>query len=94
MPSAVVERQVGTQRRMEIFPGAAAGDLLIRPDGSYAWASYGGKVGRWVAGDSDYPLVLIDTVERKRWKVGLDERGGGRRIYIWDGDAITYNGSR
>lgn len=94
VPASVINRDVNGLRWTQIFPGAAAGDLLIKSDGTYAWASYGGKAGRWVATGGSWPIELIDTVERRRWKVGLDERGGGRRIYIWDGDAIHYTGSR
>lgn len=91
---SVISREIRGMRWTEIFPGAVAGDLLIKPDGTYAWASYGGKVGRWVATGGSWPIELIDTTERRRWKVGLDERGGGRRIFIWDGDAIHYVGTR
>lgn len=94
VPASVINREVNGIRWTQVFPGAVAGDLLINADGSFAWASYGGKTGRWVATRGSWPIELIDTVEGRRWKVGLDERGGGRRILIWDGDAIHYVGTR
>lgn len=78
---------------LHVSAGAAAGDLIIKPDGSYVWASYGGKSGRWVKGDAEYPLVLIDTVENRRWRVGPDARQPGR-LLIWDGSAYYYHGRR
>lgn len=78
---------------LHISPGALAGLLVIYPDGSYVWNSYGGKKGRWMRSDrSDYPLVLEDTVENKRWLVGLDQRT--QRLTIWDGNAISYTAKR
>ena len=75
--------------------GAAAGDLIIRPDHTYVWAAWGGKKGSWEAGDHDYPVVLVDGTERKRWKVGLDPKHtGGRDIMVWDGNATWYDGRR
>lgn len=51
------------------------------------------KKGRWTQSNkSDYPLVLEDTMENKRWYVGLDQRT--QRLYIWDGDAISYTAKR
>jgi hypothetical protein len=96
VPASVISREstFDGRRWTEIFPGAAAGDLLIRADGTYAWASYGGKVGRWVRGNPDWPIVLIDTVENRRWQVAFDDRSDGRRIYVWDGNSIYYQGSR
>lgn len=80
---------------LHVSAGAAAGDLIIKPDGSYVWNSYGGKSGRWVAGDAEYPIVLIDTSENRRWRVGRDaRRTGGRDIIIWDGNSFHYNGRR
>lgn len=80
---------------LHVSAGVSAGDLIIRPDGTYLWASYGGKSGRWVRGDADYPIVLIDTVEKRRWKVGLDpKRTGGRELIVWDGDVYHYDGRR
>ncbi|TFW35986.1 hypothetical protein [Massilia horti] len=78
---------------LHISPGALAGLLVIYPNGTYIWNSYGGKKGRWTRSDkSDYPLVLEDTVENKRWYVGLDQRT--QRLYIWDGNAISYTARR
>ena len=77
---------------LHVAPGVRSGDLTISPNGRYVWNSYGGKTGQWVAGDAKYPVVLIDTVERKRWRVGPDRRSPGR-IYIWDG-FISYVGTR
>lgn len=83
------------QSWLHVSAGLAVGDLIIKPDGSYLWNSYGGKKGRWEHGDAEYPLVLIDTMERRRWKVGVDpKRTGGRDIVIWDGNAYYYDGRR
>ncbi len=80
---------------LHISTGVADGDLIIRPDGTYIWNSYGGKSGSWVRGDSVYPVVLIDTVENRQWKVGLDsEHSQGRDIMIWDGRFFYYNGRK
>jgi hypothetical protein len=73
--------------------GAVAGDLIIRPDGTYYWASYGGKSGRWTQGNATYPIVLIDTVENRQWQVGVDAKNP-ERVFIWDGNAYTYIGRR
>lgn len=76
--------------------GASGGRLQINKDGTYTWASYGGKKGRWVLtgeGLDGYPLALVDTVEKKRWKVGVDNREAGK-IWLWDGEAISYHGRR
>lgn len=82
---------------LHVSTGVAVGDLIIRPDGTYIWNSYGGKSGNWTQthGDSDYPIVLIDTVENKQWKVGVDPKHiGGRDIMIWDGNSIYYDGRK
>lgn len=81
---------------LHVRAGAAAGDLIIRPDGTYVWASYGGKSGRWVRGDApEWPIVLIDTAENRRWVVGVDPRRiGGREIVVWDGNSFHYDGRR
>jgi hypothetical protein len=71
----------------------AAGDLLIKPDGTYVWNSHGGKSGQWVSGDSEHPLVLIDVVEHKRWSVGVD-REHTENIVLSDGDAASYDGRK
>lgn len=81
--------------RLHVSAGAVAGNLVIKPNGTYTWASYGGKSGKWVNGDSEYPIVLIDTVENRQWKVGLDSKHpDGQHIYIWDGNAYYYSGKR
>jgi hypothetical protein len=67
----------------------ASGDLVIRADGTYEWRARGGMSGAWKAGDKDYPVVLLDTVETKEWRVGID-RG---KLVIWDG-RIWYEGVR
>lgn len=77
---------------LHIAPGVLSGDLTISPNGHYAWNSYGGKTGRWEKGNSkDYPIVLIDTVENKKWRIGFNKRGKG--IFIWDG-FVHYTGTR
>jgi hypothetical protein len=97
IPGAVWTSPSGYQGRewLHVGAGAAAGDLIIKPDGTYVWASYGGKSGRWVAGDAEYPIVLIDTSENRRWRVGADAKHtGGRDIMIWDGNSYYYNGRK
>jgi len=80
---------------LHVSAGVSVGDLIIRPDGTYLWNSYGGKSGKWVRGDSSYPVVLIDNVEHREWKVGADGRHiGGRDIVIWDGKFSSYDGRR
>ena len=81
--------QVDGYNTLNVSPGVRDGALLINPDGTYEWSAYGGKTGAWKAGDADYPVVLIDTVENKEWRVGLD-RG---KLVIWDG-SIWYEGVR
>jgi hypothetical protein len=68
------------------------GDLTIDSGGYWAWNSWGGKTGRWEQGDADYPIVLIDTAEGRRWKVGPDRRHSGQ-IYVFDG-FYSYSGKR
>lgn len=97
VPGAVWTSPSGYQGQdwLHVSAGVAAGDLIIRPDGTYVWKSYGGKAGRWVRGDAGYPVVLIDTVENRRWKVGADPKHtGGRDIIVWDGNAIYYDGRK
>ena len=80
--------------RLNISPGVKSGDLTISSNGYYTWNSYGGKAGRWVPGDKAYPIVLIDSVEKKKWKVGFDPKHtGGRDIVIWDG-FVYYDGRK
>ena len=71
----------------------AAGDLLIKPDGTYVWNSHGGKSGQWVPGGAEHPLVLIDAVEHKRWSVGVDPKHK-ENIVLSDGDAASYDGRK
>ncbi len=96
VPGAVWQTpsEVPGYNRLHIAPALTAGDLTISPEGLYAWNSYGGKTGKWVRGNCAYPVVLIDTVENKRWQVGYDPRHtGGRDIIIWDG-SIWYDGRK
>lgn len=96
VPGAVWQApsEVAGRDRLRVSAGANGGDLAISPDGRYAWNAYGGKIGVWVRGDTDYPVVLIDAAEGKRWKVGYDPRHtGGRDIVVWDG-AVAYDGRR
>lgn len=81
---------------LHVSAGVSAGDLIIKPNGTYVWASYGGKAGRWTrSDDAGYPIVLIDTVENRQWKVGLDPKHtGGRDIIVWDGGSFYYDGRK
>ncbi len=80
---------------LHVSAGVSVGDLIIRPDGTYIWNSYGGKKGKWVRGDESYPIVLIDATENRKWKVAVDPRHtGGRDIVIWDGNYYYYDGRR
>lgn len=80
---------------LNVSTGARAGDLIIRPDGTYVWQSYGGKSGRWEPGDAEHPVVLVDTSEGKRWRVRLDpKRENGRELIIWGGGSFNYEGRR
>lgn len=77
---------------LHVSAGAQAGDLTIFPDGRYVWNSYGGKKGRWVREGG--AIVLVDTVEGKRWSVRRDpDRQGGRDIVVWDG-SVWYDGRK
>lgn len=77
---------------LHVSSGAAAGLLRLNRDGTYSWNSYGGKRGKWVeTGRPDYPLEIIDTVENKRWLVGLDPKSG--ELIVWAG-SYWYNGRR
>lgn len=92
VPGAVWESPGSRQgyNRLNVAPGARAGDLVIHQDGRYTWNSYGGKKGRWMKGDDPaYPIVLIDTVENKLWRVGWDRD----HLVVWDG-SIWYFGQR
>jgi hypothetical protein len=80
--------------RLRARPGALAGDLVINPNGTYTWNSYGGKSGRWVHGDAESPIVLIDTAENRRWGVLPDKTTRGREIYLYDGSSFSYRGRR
>lgn len=81
--------QVDGYNTLNVSPGVRDGALIIHPDATYEWSAYGGKTGAWKGGDADYPVVLIDTVENKEWRVGLD-RG---KLVIWDG-SVWYEGVR
>lgn len=98
IPGAVWTSPSGYDRYdwLHVAAGVSVGDLIIRPDGTYVWNSYGGKSGRWEKGDSaEWPIVLIDTVENRRWVVGVDpNHTGGRDIVVWDGNAFSYDGRR
>lgn len=74
--------------------GAKSGALTLRGDHTYTWNAYGGKQGRWQeTGRSDYPIVLDDRAEKKRWLLG-PKRGDADRVVIWDGNAFNYVGKR
>lgn len=80
---------------LHVRAGVSAGDLIIRPDGTYVWNSYGGKAGRWERGEPAFPVVLVDTVENRRWYVGADpKRTSGRDIVVWDGSSLYYDGRK
>ena len=97
IPGAVWETPNGRDgyNTLHVSAGLKAGDLVIKKDGTYKWNAYGGKSGKWVKGDSEYPLVLIDNKEKKNWKVGYDSKHtGGRDIIIWDGNYYWYDGKK
>ncbi len=80
---------------LKVSAGLAVGDLIIKPNGTYVWNSYGGKTGNWIKGDSDYPVILLDTVENRQWQLSIDpHHTGGRDITAWDGNAYYYDGRR
>jgi hypothetical protein len=77
---------------LHVSPGAPGGLFMLNANGTYSWNSYGGKRGKWVqTGRSDYPVEIIDTVEKRRWLVGLDGRTG--EITLWSG-SFWYKGRR
>lgn len=78
---------------LHVSPGAQAGALVIQPNHTYTWNAYGGKRGRWQeTGREDYPIALDDPSEKRTWLVGPQRQAG--RIYIWDGNAFSYEGKR
>lgn len=80
---------------LNVGAGISAGDLIIKPNHTYVWNSYGGKTGKWVKGTADYPVVLLDTVENRQWQLSVDpHHTGGRDITVWDGNAYYYDGRR
>ncbi|MCL5030213.1 MAG: hypothetical protein M1480_14475 [Bacteroidetes bacterium] len=96
IPGAVWQSpsEVSGYDKLHVSAGARSGDLVINKNGTYKWNSYGGKSGKWEKGGPDYPLVLIDKVEHKKWKVGFDNKHtGGRDIIIWDG-YVWYDGKK
>ncbi len=96
IPGAVWQSpsEVSGYDKLHVSAGALAGDLIINKNGTYKWNTYGGKSGRWEKGDSDYPLVLVDNSEHKKWRVGFDNKHtGGRDIIIWDG-YVWYDGKK
>ena len=96
IPGAVWQTPSGRDGydNLHVSSGLKSGDLIIKANGTYIWNSYGGKKGNWVKGDSEYPIVLIDKSENKKWKVGYDSKHtGGRDIIIWDGN-IWYEGKK
>jgi hypothetical protein len=79
---------------LNVSPGALAGLLVIYPDGTYVWNSYGGKKGRWTPSTvGGYPVALEDRAEKKTWLVGPDTASPGR-IFIWDGGSFYYTAKR
>ena len=97
VPGAVWESPSGYEgyNWLNVGVGRATGDLIIKPDHTYIWQAYGGKTGQWEQGTSDYPVILIDTVENRRWQLSYDPyRTGGREITVWDGNAYYYDGRR
>ncbi len=96
IPGAVWQTPSGRDGydNLHVSSGLKSGDLVINANGTYKWNSYGGKKGNWIKGDSGYPIVLIDNVEKKKWRVGYDSKHtGGRDIIIWDG-YIWYDGKK
>ena len=79
--------------RLVVSSGAVSGLFQLDANGRLAWNSYGeAKRGRWVrTNDSEYPLEIIDTYEKRRWKVGFDPRK--QIIRLWDG-YVWYEGRR
>lgn len=92
--AAYTTEDAAGNRYMHTSAGARAGQLVINPNGTYVWAAWGGKKGRWVKGSKSWPIVLIDNQEHKKWGVACNESSGGKQIYIWDGQYYTYNGRR
>lgn len=96
IPGAVWQTPSGRDGydNLHVSSGLKSGDLVIYSNGTYIWNSYGGKKGNWVKGDSEYPIVLIDKSENKKWRVGYDSKHtGGRDIIIWEGN-YWYEGRR
>jgi hypothetical protein len=75
--------------------GLNAGDLIIKPDGTFVWNVHGGASGRWERGDRESPIVLVDRDER-RWRIAADpRRTGGRDIVVRDdANGLSYDARR
>ena len=65
--------------------------LYIFNDGTYYWESYGEKKkGKWEKTKrKDYPIVLLNAIEKKDWLIGRDPYGANI-INIWDGVYYSY----
>lgn len=96
LPGAVwTTNEIPGWQTLHIAPGAAAGVFVLYQNGTWLWNSYGGKRGRWSAsGDSEYPILLDDRKEGRKWKVGFNTKEAGT-IWIVESDGyFWYKGKR
>ncbi|MEB3102381.1 copper amine oxidase N-terminal domain-containing protein [Ferviditalea candida] len=100
IPGAVVTSPIpGTSDVVtNATPGADAGNLQVKSDGTYVWQSiWDGKTikGSWRKTNlPDYPIILLRGEEGKDWKLGKSDKNtwGGGDIVIYDGQSISQNG--
>lgn len=79
---------------LHVSSGALSGLLVIYPNGTYVWNAYGGKKGHWQPSGSDYPILLDDPAEHRKWKVGKDNKHP-EKVYIVDSNGyFWYTGAR
>lgn len=80
---------------LNVAPGALSGLLVIYPDGRYVWNAYGGKRSTWVrSGDPEYPILLLDPAEGRKWKVGLNAKRSNSIYIVESNGYFWYEGRR
>jgi len=67
--------------------GSRAGDLFLYRDNTYIWYQSNGtngvKRGSWSStADPDYPLILDDLYEGRRWRLRFQRSGDDASIYL------------
>lgn len=82
-------------RTLHIAPGALAGLLVIYPNHRYVWNAYGGKKGAWSSSsDPEYPILLDDKAEGRKWKVGFNTHQPNAIYIVESNGYYWYEGRR